>query len=235
MHYKIYIPGARGYGPEHLARVGLADLIDPGCSIGGTDVSCGPDGAPGVVFHWGDESPPGFHRDAELWTKCKPRGDLKAGRFWMGQTQGSPPRPGDLLRSRHLGGSYVQLADGQQWLSPTVKLIPHNYTLDDDGQPVRRIKPEYQAWVDRGTEYFDLMLQWRQNQGGDLTVPQAWKFAIDSLAMNYRVNADIASWLGLLDDETILLTIIAVLETRTLEEIDAQKKTAHLSGIRPVT
>ncbi len=229
MHYQIYIPEVFGASPQHLRDVGLAELLDDGAGPQSCEVLIdGPDGGRGTCFYWEPCANPGYHPDCQQWNPAKPRGALVAKRFWLGKDLSEPLEPGDLLRAKHLSSGKVELADGQYWAVPHVRMLPHRYELNPcTGAPVRVLCSQYEHWAQKANEYFQQILQWRRGGGGDLAISQAWGFAVESLVFNYRVNHDVVDWLGLLDDISFLRMLTAIFELDALSQIEAQKKTEH--------
>jgi hypothetical protein len=225
MDYQIFIPDATGCSPDLMREVGLEDLLDGGTSLTACEVTAGPAGRRGVCFWFGDHPHPGFHKDDQLWTPCTPRGDKPAGRFWMGQARNLPPLPREMQRTEILaGGQFATLGDGNEWLIPVPRRLPSIYGLDELGRPTRKVKSIYRDWQERAWEYWEIVVAWKRGGGGDLTIQDAWRFMVDSLTMNYRVNQDIASWLGVIDDTSILKILDAVFELGVLNRLEAQKK-----------
>jgi hypothetical protein len=233
--YQIYIPGARGASPDRLTEVGL-DVHDAQASVEAIEVfHNGPDAAQGgsgcgVCFFWLDpEQPefnprPGVHPGQQEWTPAKASGKLPAGRFWMGRELAYAVEPASLLRKSHETSTPVELADGQIWYIPAVRRLPCKFALDDRGNPARRIEPRYEWFYQQAEAYLNLFLT--REPGSAIEIEQAWPFALRALSMNYRVDANIVDWLGLLNDLTIVNLIGATFEWTTLERVEAQKKKA---------
>jgi hypothetical protein len=232
MHYQIYIPGVSGCSPEHLQNVGLGDLFDPHCGVEAIEVlENGPDKGRGMCFFWQPCPVAGYHPERQQWVPAKAAGKLKANRFWMGRDNFAPVQAVDLLRTDHLGGLGVRMADGEEWLVPVARKLPHKFTIDEDGRPRRVVKERYEAFFDTAYRYFCQMIEWYQGSMGDITIDEAWNFACSALMWNYRLNADVIAWLGLLDDRSILELIAATHEVTVCRELAAQKKTTELSTL----
>jgi hypothetical protein len=223
MDYQIYLPGCRGASPDHLRNVGLEPLLDDGTSLSSIDVVGGPDRGRGTIFYFGDHPRPGYFAKEQSWSPCKPNGTLPAKRFWLGYAHGAKPRPTDLMRRSSLGGEEVLLADGNAWRIPAPAKLPHTYALDSQGRPVRKTKSAYQEWVDRAFSLGDRIMEWRRGGKPDLSIAGTFSFMVATLAMNYRVNADVVDWLGLLDDVSFARIIDAVFELGALEQLEKKK------------
>lgn len=230
--FLVYIPGVTGASLDHLSRVGLGGLLDPHVSPDCTDMlRHTPDGTQGVVFYWIDHLNPintpfhlGNHADID-WSPAKPKGDLQAGRFYLGLCKGQRVTPDALLRTGNLGGAEVTLEDGQQWKIPTAKLLPKKYTIDEvSGAPVCRVATKYQQYFD--LSYRNYLAIMRQDPSHDVSVTGAWDFAEMALNWNYRITADVIDWLELIGDASMLYLLAAAYDSALIEAIEAQKKTA---------
>lgn len=233
--YQIYIPNARGASPDRLKEVGL-DVHDPQATVEAIEVFAhGPDSAQGgsgrgLCFFWVDQEhpeynpTPGVRPDMQEWTPAKATGGLQAGRFWIGREKGQPIEPESLLRKGYETATGVELLDGQTWFIPAVRRLPHRFALDERGVAVRRVDPKYGAFYQQSVRYYNQFLQ--HQVGAEIEIAEAWPFAISALAMNYRVDANIVDWLGLLNDINILYVIGATFEWSTIQLVEAQKKKA---------
>lgn len=225
----IYIPAITGADPQHLVRVGLGSLLDPGVSLEGADVLAhGPDGGRGMVFRWCDSDHPerspalGVFKHQE-WAPCKPTDGMEAGRFWMGKEVHNPPKPDDLLRGTNYGGLPVKLA-GHLWMVPVARQLKHSWGLDEFGIPCRRINRRYQAFYDKAMANFETFKGFKD--GNSITIVGGWPFAIEALSLNYRVDHNLVDWLELFDsDEDLMWTVGATFEFSHYLAIESQKKT----------
>jgi hypothetical protein len=232
--YLIYIPGARGADPAQLDKVGLEipDMHDGASSV---DVTAGPDGGRGVLFHWPNAAEPecnplpGYFPDLQEWTPAKPRGgQLAAGRFWLGREKDKPVEPESLLRKKILKGTPLTLLDGQEWLIPAAPLMPQTVGEDENGLPVLRTDNRYQPYWEQVVAYYEYFLylkdRFEAGVAEDLHIRQAWPFSIQTLQWNYRVDRAIVDWLGLLNQENIVSLILRTFEGDQIRLAEALKK-----------
>jgi hypothetical protein len=231
MSYQIFIPGGRGCDVAQLRAVGLETILDPEFGPSEFDVTSGPQGQCGACFAWldtlhpeRDPRRPGMHLDQQIWTPCKPRGGLAAGRFWLGRDKGRKIKPSDLARRTQQPGLPVKLDDGQEWLVPAAVRLPHRYALDAEGRESRQVVDRFREFYARAEHFYNVFLKIQVQPG--VVVEGGWPFAIEALALNYRVNADLVDWLGLFSEEALLWTIGATFELDPLRAIELQKKTA---------
>jgi hypothetical protein len=240
--YQIYIPNVTGPLVDHLVAAGLGDILDPNNPPAGTLAPQGPDGASGMVFYWSPPPrPPGYRPEQQVWTACKARKDLHAGRVWLGRSGGQKSEVGDqksdlrppisdldpasIARRTQLPGIPVRLADGQEWLVPTALRLPKRWTLGDDGEGKPAVQDRYRAFYSR----CETMFNWFRNYSPgehDVTIPGGFSLAVEALSLNYRLNADLIDWLGLFTDAALVAVLGATFEWETLKEIEHQKKTA---------
>ncbi len=230
--YLVYIPGVTGASPNHLSNVGLGGLLDPHASADCQDMlRHTPDQGQGVVFYWLDHQDHandpwhlGNHPDID-WAAAKPKGELKAGRFWLGCCHGQIVTPEALLRRDNLGGAAVTLEDGNRWLVPISTVLPRTYALDENtGAPILKVANKYQQYCDLA--HLNYMAMVSQDPTHDVSVTGAWDFAEMALGWNYRINADVMDWLKLVGSGTMIRILAASYDGVLIEEIEAQKKTA---------
>lgn len=242
MHYLIYLPGKRGANPRHLVDVGLGGLLGGGHGPEFAEISRGgPDDGGGLLVHWSDVTRPELfpaplvQLDRQVWTPAKPDPRQpadseagRAGRFWMGRLRDFAVTPAALRRGDAIGGGPVTLCDGQEWQIPVARLLPHSFGLGPDGRPSRQVSPQYAEFYRQTEEYFRQIVALRQDPQAVIEgrLANAWHFACEALAFNYRLNSDLVDWLGLLDDARIVWTIGATFELQAWAETEREKKTA---------
>jgi hypothetical protein len=240
-HYSIFIPNIKGANPEHLERVGLGDLLREGESAPAA-VECfrGPDNLPGMVFGW----PIGAGKSVPLGNfpqiKWTPNHDSK---FWIGVDPADPPQPIDLIRHVTIIGSQVTLGDGFTWNMPTLSRLPSNFALNSEGELTQTVKAEferlYESSISVVTEIlrqFDMVELIREKKPEldqyqiQVSVDDGLKLIAASLAINYRINFEIAIMLGLFDQAAAARALIELVELRELKIVKDQKK-----NLDPVT
>lgn len=207
-HHLVYVPLKPGTPrgqrtTDLLESVGLADHA-AGCDS--RPVGDGPDGTGGVLFGW---LRPGakfhFNSAEQEWFPAAACGDLPPRRYWVGTWNDAPPTEQDLRRPGVLYGDDVTLGDGQPWMIPAPHFLPHDLMLQEDGTLRHEPKQRYQA-VSVAAARWRRMLA-----GGPQSVPyeELFRFALDCLALNYRLPAELASRLRLVDTENVKSVVLA--------------------------
>ena len=226
--YLIYIPDTRSHGEtlDRMREVGLGDLID-GASTSQI-LQHGPnDQGRGHLVHWDNaihhDRNPKLVIDPEVidWAESK-----TPGLFWMGQEHDRPVEPIDIARGEPVphSGELVQLGDLQQWEVPIARQLPARPTLDENRQPVLVVVAQHQEFYDRAESYLQEMMGFDVDGKRELNIADGFRFAVDAIAMNYRLNSDIIDWLGLFATDAELFSVCnATIELQPI--IEAQKKT----------
>lgn len=202
MHYLIFIPHKQAANQQHLIDAGLADLVrrDDEQPLCNDLVGPGPGDLPGQIWSWGDGIP-AYLPDRQTWTADP----LK--RYWLGITNDDPPKPTELVRKRPVDGLGTVLGDGNEWVIPSVVMLPAVFDLDAQAKPIKVPHPRYKSFVDECgwalQAVIDALLQvaepdWRRSLA----------FVVTALGINYRINQEIAIRLGILD-ESVLHTLMA--------------------------
>lgn len=248
MHYAIFFPQRTGADPKHFESVGLAGLEDGAQFIDITKESIPAIGMPGMLAFWGDLPPAEVLREMTWESAAENTAtDMPAGRFWIGWDPDELPEPTELARPKQWGGHWQTLNDGQDWLIPSYMRLEHVYRMGDNGQPVRRPAPQWEAFTRRSEEIqkglFDVVMLANLLDGRPLTpddpdtevktctIENGLTHAAEALAINYRLNLEIALALNLFSD-TVLPKVLA--KTIDLPEILAtheEKKSADLVEI----
>ncbi len=225
--YLVYIPGQPIRTEQALRDVGLGEIIDPQFPAACCDLSSGPDGSHGLLFYWQDSSNggaglsllPSLRAEDNDWQPAKAYDGKPAGRFWLGKSKVKPVTPDGLLRRNYYGGLPVVLDDGNEWAIPVARQLPHSYGIDEFGRPARKIQSAYINFFDQSQAWLDKFRQYARDRT-DPNVADGWYFAVEAIAMNYRVNQDIADWLQLMGDFTLPMAIAATFEmAHTLESL----------------
>jgi hypothetical protein len=252
MHFILYFPGRRGVpaGDEHLSSCGLAGLAGEGHSrqapVWFEPPGRGPDGTTGICCTWlkGDGSdPPMGIVDGWQWQPCRPSpsGPLKKGDYWVGVNPAAGVRPADLERQETLAGYWVTLGDGQQWHVPAAPLMPHVHGLGPDGIYDRQIDQAYRAFHEASQVFaqgiFEKLAQLHvmhatrgtKKLAADFDLPATFAYCVQALSFNYRLNAELITQLGLLNDRGMQQVIKATVDLPVLLTVTDQKKTARVS------
>lgn len=228
-HYLVYVPGR--VTPAILPTLGLGGLTADGNPIS-VESPDGPAG-PGAIFAWLHPSRPAavsslaYQPARQRWEAAKPDVDagLTAGRYWLGADLESPVTPQDVARDKQYAGIGVPLRDGQRWTVPAARQLPHVWGLGDDGKFAQRAAPGFEGFC-RSAERFYAAWQTRDPEQ-DFKLADAWAYCCEALAVNYRVNEHVVSFLDLIDGETATAIAFATIEIDLIAAVEAdQKKTA---------
>ena len=151
-------------------------------------------------------------------------------RFWLGRPREDRLTPADLARPKLQLGADVVLADGHVWHVPIARQLPQLLGLNDAGEWTGVVVPQYRAFYDAAWAALDWLAP---DETGVCRVDaqQGADFAAAALSINYRINRDVASFLGLLTSESIFEVSRAVIEFDAIVAAGAaaQKKTAAAS------
>lgn len=244
--YLIYLPGLpHEIGDRHqrLRDVGLGFLLEPDDNVRSVDFTetnlrdLGPDDGNGVLVSFSNRDYPEamprklLKASEHDWTPAKPDPDkgLAAKRFWLGKPKGQRVQPEHITRPKLYHSEAVKLADGQEWLMPIARQLPHAFRLDDEGRLARQVRPEMVDYFDASQRFYDMFVNLDADKTMDTVFEGGWSFASRGLGMNYLVNRDILDWLSLVDDTCFFWLIGASFEMGRMREIEAQKKTAHVT------
>lgn len=238
--YLLFIPGHRGHDSKVLDSLGAADLVDRGCAPLLQTEHVGPTGKGGTLACWDHGGHPDldpvrlYDPDAQTWRPAPARGELAEGRYWIGWETARPPRPVDLERDKTLQGRTVELADGNQWLIPIACQLPRTW-----GASKSRIVNRYVGYFEAAIE---AVTQWLfvsdDGQGYGFRVPLdagldggMGALVAQSLALNYRLNADVLDALELIDSDCVATVLDAITEGAALAravQLVREKKTEDL-------
>lgn len=222
----IYLPGKQGASRELLEDAALGELLDSGSapSCMSIDPPKGPDGCGGVVAFWGQGLPA---IDDYVFEPGKGSNRQK---FWLGKPKGAKLAPAELAREKMMIGAEVLLADSQAWLVPIARQLPELLGLGDDGRWSGVVLPQYREFYDAAWR----ALEWLTPGEDGLCKADAQiaaDFACRALSINYRVNRDVASFLGLLTSDTVFEVARAAVEFHAILAagglLHGQKKTGE--------
>lgn len=209
--YLLYFPKMQANASGYMHQVGLGSLLVDGSPMF-ADVHRGPDGGSGVVAWWDDPRRPdctpstGYVPTSQDWEQCKPGKSYESGAFWLGKERSRPPTPKDLMRPKVHQGMLVTLADGNEWLIAVAKYMPTVFALDDRGEQVALPKPAYREFFDRAMYAVE---HWLIPGSAELPYLEGTQLAVMALEQNYRLNWEIAHWLGLFGRDEIFDAIWA--------------------------
>lgn len=215
----LFLPHKSAANIEHLVAAGLGDLVRPNdqrpqcVDLDGL----GPGGLPGQVWSW---EFPRYIPDKQTWHQAR------GADYWYGFDHGDQAET-VLRRRQTFDGVTHTLGDGQRWLVPSVDHVPHRFDLDAAGRLCRRPDPAYAQFV---TTAGDVLADFTRNQETATWTPErAFGFVLSALALNYRINAEIACRLNLFGDDNLWGIALHVGQADEVRKIIAdltQKKSA---------
>lgn len=209
-------------------------------------LGAGPDGGIGVVI--ADASVPaeslGYYADSQTWRK------IPNCEHWVGR-DGGVITPKDLQRTKMLGGHAVTMADGNQWIVPTVIVrkatedgwpgemaLPRAIGMDDAGNWTRGdVLPKYAALPDICSQWWESLIgsvvaAVNRDECGEPREAVGVKFVdwFNSVAKilqaNYRISGVEVAMLGILDEQCASEVMNAAVDWPTMLEYLGKKASA---------
>ncbi len=216
--FLYYLPGRRSIPTlDQLKEIGLD------CAFERTSTTCGvtggPDDGSGIVMCQ-DPTPGvrvGYYPNEQTWTKVPagPNGPPQA--YWIGWYTTKPPTPEVLARENQLPGRMVRLGDGQRWLIPSARQLPHVFRFTP-GDGWHGEIAEAHAWIlpeaDRvRSAYTKAAAAWLPGQPFWVDVEaEDIDLAAKLLGTNYRVGAFELTALNVLQSDTVPAVLLAMLD-----------------------
>lgn len=154
--------------------------------------------------------------EAQTWRKMPRPGQDDV---YIGYWKDAPPGPQDLARANQLGGYLVQLADGNQWQVPVVRMfdeasgqprsnLPSYLDVDEDGKPIPgQVIPLYAHLWDLTAPFAEQMLS---DGGPEVSTDDIYQAAKTLLQVNYVVDMIEIVQAHLLTTEQLAHNIVAV-------------------------
>ena len=246
MHYCIFIPGVRGYSDDHLRKVGLDTLAD--CGIEWSE-TIGPNNQPGMMGTWRQHSPEIINppSDAQAIPKWRSFNDA----YWIGWDPDRPPMPVELARKEQFTANPVILGDGNIWMIPVAQRLPHKHRLSPDGIGwVRRISRQYEEFYEQaqrhmlsifrdldildiaqGARLSENLSQEELKATHTIHLTECDRFCADALAINYRMHMSVIDVLDLFDDQSVVRTVLAVIDMQDILAVRDEKKSEDVVDI----
>lgn len=216
MHYQLFFPGKTSNAASCLRSVGLADFVDGANEMPLT----GRDNAPlGLLVTWGDI--PRWEPSNQAVTDCKGYKLV----MWLGEDRRCTPA--DLARQSLFPYYRIPLSDKQEWDVPRASELPSGLRMVD-GQWTKVRKPQFMDFWNQSETWFRRYMLFALNfekMAADAKMTQPaflheWvNYCVFSLRQNYRLNSEIASELGILGTNDLIMVTSATVDGMAIEEV----------------
>jgi hypothetical protein len=254
VHYVLFIahqhrdPDKGPNSPEHLRKVGLADLIPNAVATAVHPGQNFPNNEGGTRYHW-DRTEASINGDpAELvWVPAEARGGLAAERYWIGYRADDPPTADDLRRKE----CPLTLFVTQQWSDwpiPAAAKIPADYVMPkgSGGKTVKDIPDRWREFWNRACDYQQAIAVAAVADNGTADHVQTlletrgeawWEFIHFVLNIAYRMPVELMFALRLLNTENCTVPVLIATGGLITDEITKaveeamKKKLAATTGI----
>jgi hypothetical protein len=226
-----YVPNQTSVTHKRLPAIGLEYAFNG--SVACRQTGHGPDGQPAGVILGRDEDMGslGYYPDRQDW---QPVLDLPDPGAWVGKFKTDVPKPEELAREEMLEGHSVKMHDGQWWQIPVLRAIdtepelafrcaaPRPFTYLGEGKwglgPIdQKFERAYQIacdWYDQLVGQID-----EEKDTAEFEIDDAISAATVALSINYRIDNNEASLLGLLGSHGVVGEVLrAMIDWPTLEE-----------------
>lgn len=233
-----YIPGASAVSRAGIEKAGLGYTLpkDTGTPEY-TTTQKGPDGAFGALFLFQGKDKVDLVQLAQE-TKWE---QIPHTKCWFGYDKNNPPKPQDLKRVSVRESYAVMLSDGNKWDVPIIRHVDNTTELPKqlkhDGEKwlAVSLRPEHLDLFERAgqvwDEYITPLMETDDSADDDeaieISLTNGWDFAVDALALNYRISIAEVSLLGLFDSTTASQAALAAIDWFTWCDYD-KKKSADL-------
>lgn len=220
--------------PADLKAAGLSYAHEDGVGVHSRRTTSGPEGQVGLIFALGTDlrtQDLAYKPEEQIWRRI-PGGDA-----WAGIWKDRKPGPLDLVRKRVYGNQTVRLLDGNEWIVPRcyafrarpdrTDSLPRVFDLDENGELVGKIHPDYDALFDKGMRSY-LHYIGALKESDAMTVAEVTDNAVDALAVNYRLGrTEAIALLGLLGTDEIWLVMRAMIDADEIDHWIIQQKAAE--------
>lgn len=236
--FLYFLPGATGV-PNHASAAdrGLAYAFPPGCPMASLETAEGPGGLGGILIAHGDGLNLKYSAEHQIWQRMGT--ELAERTPWIGMPKEvrARPAPEELTRDKRCLDGYIRmLGDNREWLCPIVRTVGGRTTLpclirlDDKGNAVRDVKPEWAGLINLADDIFKQVVK---APGTDFDAGLLIRFAGMCLGVNYRVSPWEVSMLGLIDDHNVRDIADALLDGPNLRDLmdEFKKKVNEASNL----
>lgn len=252
MHYILWIPNWQGSVDKNLERVGLSELGSGGEAFEDPNKEQLPfDPHTGRYVTWTNpmrmESNPPLAAglwEGWTWMPAEEEPGLEAERFWFGWDPQDPPEPRDVLRNKTYDGHPVDLKDGNTWIFPAFTQLDSRFKYNGNGKVQIVPDRQWEAFCAESEQVQRLLfeavgladfLDGKPVQYDEedtrieyATIDDGLGYASRALAINYRLNMEIACGLDLFSggkDGNLQYAIAATVDMPNILATLREKKT----------
>jgi len=223
--YLLFVEGASPNTANDLPnQLGIGQIVGRG-EPGLLWVHCqaGPGGKPGMLGGWCVHAEtPTFNPAKQEWRRAPSEN------FWVGQWRDRPLTPEDIVRQNVGAVCYsVPLEDGQKWLIPAARWLPHLWTMNKELKRIRVPVAEYVEFCEQADVVFQAFV--KNAAGGQFEIECEWEFVCRAIEINYRLAPEIIATLKLIGDRTGSSILTAVIEWEGITKVVQEKKNAELA------
>jgi len=238
-----YLPTGSVINKKKITEAGLSYILPHGTGMPEyTTTQQGPDGKLGVIFAFQGKDKMNLNNLAQTveWKQI-PKSDA-----WFGIDKENPPGPKDLERAKMKESYPVELSDGNIWLVPIIRNVDGSTELekrlehDGDSWIEVGVRAEHEALFTRASEIWEQFIapllvpeeedaEATEDADIAITLGDGWDFAVDALALNYRISVAEISMLGLFDSDTATSAVMAAIDWLRWKEF--QKKNEAEGGL----
>lgn len=178
----------------------------------------GPGGVQGMIGFWIDPEmlkSNSYQPDKQKWVS------IGEG-TWLGTYLDDPVKPSDLLKTKPYEKSLpCLLEDGNTWMIPVARWLPHVWGQDTAGVFSRLPADHFTDFCKQAEEVFQYFVG---SDGKDLEIQCQWGFVCQALSLNYRLCPSIISALKLIGDISGGRILAATVEMTLTRDVEDQKK-----------
>jgi len=172
----------------------------------------GPGGAYGLFVAVPDSIDVEYRPDDQEWREIRSAelgsesGEVQPGvvTHWIGWMKAATPGPDDLQRERLVEGHPVKLGDGNDWIIPVAgplgSKLPSTFAAGPGRTLRMQVRQQYRELFAESEKWFTLI-----RYGGNYTWLEAFNYAVQLLAVNYRIGFFEACFLDLIATDNIWL------------------------------
>lgn len=218
--FMIFVDAAMAADANTLVAAKGLQAIEAGASrLTWAYSMTGPGGVPGMIGFWIDVDmlkSNSYQAEKQKWVS------IGEG-TWLGTYLDDPVKPSDLLKAKPYEKSLpCLLEDGNTWMIPVARWLPHVWGQDASATPTRVPADPFVEFCKQAEEIFQIFMG--AETGKDLQFADQWSFVCQALSLNYRLCPAIVSALKLIGDKSGGRVLAATVEMQLTIDVEDQKK-----------